>query len=51
MHNDSMLEVSETTLIPKLLMAFEIPWYRFFGFSKTSWFLFFNDNRNSTNKM
>ena len=29
MHIDSMLAVSEYTLIPKLLMAFKILWYRF----------------------
>ena len=35
MHNDSVLNVSENTRIPKLLMASKKPRYRFFsGFSK-----------------
>ena len=34
MRNDSVLEVSENTLIPKHLEASKNPRYRFFGFSK-----------------
>ena len=39
-YNDSMLEVSNNTLIPKLLMVPKIPRYYFFGFSKILRFRF-----------
>ena len=32
MRNDSLLEVSENTLILKPLIASKLPWYRFFRF-------------------
>ena len=41
MHNDSMLEASEHTLIQKLLMASKIHHYGFFGFSKIPQFNYF----------
>ena len=46
-----MLEVSENTHIPKLLMAYKIPRYRFFGFTKIPRFRVFNGNRNSTTNL
>ena len=49
MHNDSILEVSENTLISKPLTASRIPlgiWI--FCFTKISQFRFLTGNRNST---
>ena len=41
MHNDNILEISENTLIiPELLMASKLPWYRFFVFLKKHGFSF-----------
>ena len=48
MHNDSVLEVSENTLILKPLMASKTPRYRFFVFFLNTLVSVFNDTGNST---